>query len=270
MFNREQFIKTELDNHYKDALKRFKEKNIVFLGLQGSQNYGLDYEDSDIDTKLIVTPTFKDLAFNKKPVSTTFIREDNSHTDDKDIRLYIEIFRKQNLNFIEILFTPYSIVNPLYEKQWNRLIAANEEIAHYNQFRAVKSMVGVALNKYHSLTHPFPAKVEVLAKYGYDPKQLHHMLRIEEYLQRYIQGESYEACLHSLQKDYLISVKRGCYTLEQAQVCADKCLERIRDLEAIACQIFIDKGNEYVDSLLNDVQGNIMEIALKEELKAKL
>lgn len=46
---------------------------IVLLGFfyQGSGNYNLDYEKSDVDTKLIVTPTFREIVFNKSPISTT-------------------------------------------------------------------------------------------------------------------------------------------------------------------------------------------------------
>ena len=64
--------------------------------LQGSQNYHLDYEGSDIDTKVIVLPTLEDIVLNKSPVSTTHIREDNSHIDLKDIRLMWQCFKKQN------------------------------------------------------------------------------------------------------------------------------------------------------------------------------
>ena len=104
--------------HYNEALEYFPEDRIVGIFYQGSGNYGLDYEESDVDTKLIVAPTFKDIAMNKNPVSTTHIRTNDEHTDWKDIRLYIQTFRKQNLNFLEILFTPYKIINHMYENQW--------------------------------------------------------------------------------------------------------------------------------------------------------
>lgn len=43
----------------------------VGLFLQGSQNYNLDYEGSDIDTKAIMLPSFSDFVLNAKPLSTT-------------------------------------------------------------------------------------------------------------------------------------------------------------------------------------------------------
>ena len=99
--------------HYNESLDYFKENEIVGIFLQGSQNYRLDTSNSDVDTKLIVVPSFKDICLNKKPISTTHVLDNNEHLDAKDIRLYCQCFRKQNLNFLEILFTPYYYVNPL-------------------------------------------------------------------------------------------------------------------------------------------------------------
>ena len=88
--------------HYNEALEYFPEDKIVGIFLQGSQNYQLDTEFSDVDTKLIIVPTFTEIAMNKQPLSTTHVRENDEHIDFKDIRLYINTFRKQNINFLEI------------------------------------------------------------------------------------------------------------------------------------------------------------------------
>ena len=87
-------IMKRVQDHYDEALQYFPEEQIVGVFLQGSQNYELDYEGSDVDTKLIVVPSFKDICLNKKPVSTTHVRVNDEHTDWKDIRLYMETFRK--------------------------------------------------------------------------------------------------------------------------------------------------------------------------------
>jgi len=51
-------IDLSLLDHYSDSLNTFNAKNIVGLWLQGSQNYGMATEASDVDTKLLVTPLF--------------------------------------------------------------------------------------------------------------------------------------------------------------------------------------------------------------------
>ena len=187
---REGLIMKRVRDHYEEALEYFSEDQVVGIFLQGSQNYGLDTEHSDVDTKLIVTPSFKDIALNAKPVSTTHVRDNEEHIDFKDVRLYMETFRKQNLNFLEILFTPFYIINPLYEDAWMRLVEHREEIARMNPYRAVKSMKGIALEKYHAMEHPYPSKLDLIERYGFDGKQTHHLLRVDDYLERFIAGVS--------------------------------------------------------------------------------
>lgn len=254
--------------HYNEALTYFPEDRIVGIFLQGSQNYGLATPQSDVDTKLIVTPTFKDIAMNRKPVSTTHIRANEEHIDFKDIRLYIQTFRKQNLNFLEILYTDFAIVNPIYEKQWNRLVESREAITHFNPYRSVQSMKGIALEKYHAMEHEYPSKVEVLKKYGYDPKQLHHLVRVEDYLGRYINGESYESCLDpGPMKQELIEIKMGKYSLADARSIADKAKAHVEEMAEYAYSIYPNEEDSEVNKLLDDVQYEIMRIAVKGELE---
>ena len=93
---------------YDDAQYLRKEGFEVFgVFLQGSQNYGLSYEGSDIDTKSIILPSFRDLCLNKKEFSTTHVRKNGSHLDIKDIRGMFACFLKSNINFLEIIFTDY-------------------------------------------------------------------------------------------------------------------------------------------------------------------
>ena len=263
---REEKIMSRLREHYDESLQYFKEEQIVGCFLQGSQNYGLDYEGSDIDTKLIVVPDFKDICLNKKPVSTTHVRANEEHTDWKDVRLYMETFRKQNLNFLEILFTNFYIINPMYAEQWSRLIEQREQIARMNPFRAVKSMKGIAMEKYHAMEHEYPSKVDVLAKWGYDPKQLHHLLRVEEYLGRYIAGEKYEDCLRPHRPEYLVSVKRGYYDLDTARIVANTAIDNVVRVADAFCSQTSDKEDEVMRELLEDVSYEIMKISVEKEL----
>ena len=269
-FHSDEWIMARLAEHYEEAKEHFDESRIVGIFIQGSQNYGLDYEGSDIDTKLIVVPTFEEIAFNKKPYSTTHIRANNEHIDFKDIRLYIETFKKQNLNFLEILFTPYKIVNPQYAEFWQKLIDAREAIAHYDIHRAIKTMKGIALEKYHALEHKYPSKIEIIDKYGYDSKQLHHLVRIEEFLDRYTKGEAYEKCLIPKEgfDDVLRKIKEdnGYYTLDAARAKAELSLEHIEKMYEIALQTHPEGYNLEVEKLLKEVQYDIMKLAVTMEL----
>ena len=260
----------EMADHYAESLPYFSEPTIVGLFYQGSGNYGVDTPASDVDTKMIVVPSFKDIALNRKAVSTTHVRPNDSHTDWKDIRLMLQTFRKQNLNFLEILFTEYVILNPLYEDQWNRLVKEREAVARYSPYAAIKSMKGIAMEKYHALEHPYPAKAAVLAKHGYDPKQLHHLLRVEEYIGRYIAGESYADCLKTKQADYLVAVKNydtPLYSLEEARRMADAAKEHVESMSKEFLEGRDSKDvDKYVDELLDDVQYQVMRKAMEVEL----
>ena len=266
-YHSDNWIMDRVREHYNEALEFFPEDRIVGIFYQGSGNYGLDYEGSDVDTKLIVTPTLDDIIFNRKPVSTTHIRNNDEHTDWKDIRLMFSTFRKCNLNFTEILFTKYKIVNPLYMKQWGRIVDNNELIARYNEVAAVRAMKGIAMEKYHAMEHRYPSKIEIIDKYGFDGKQVHHLFRVEEYLQRYIDGESYADCLISKQAEYLKNVKTcGYLSLEEARVLAKESLNRICIMADKFRAEHIEESNSNVDNLLDDVQREIMLIAIKREI----
>lgn len=262
-------IEKRLENHHKEALEYFPEDQIVGLFCQGSQSYGLDYEGSDLDTKLIVVPSFKDIALNYKPVSTTHVRANNEHIDFKDIRLYMETFRKQNLNFLEILFTPYFWQNADYASEWHRLVTERENIAHMNPYRAVKAMKGVALEKYHAMEHRYPTKIDIIDKYGYDGKQVHHLLRVDDYLTRYIVGESYESCLRPTpsKRDHIMDYKRQLIPIEQAREEADKYIAHVVEIADNFCATHEDKEDPKMRELLKDVSYEIMKTAVVKELE---
>lgn len=255
--------------HYHESLDYFPADRIVGIFLQGSQNYGLEVPKSDVDTKLIVTPTFEEIAFNRKPHSTTHHRANDEHIDFKDIRLYMQTFRKQNLNFLEILFTPYKIINPRYEKDWNRLVEAREAIAHMNRYRAVQSMKGIALEKYHAMEHRYPSKVEIIDKYGYDGKQVSHLIRVYDYLLRYIAGEKYESCLipSPYLRDKIIAYKLQEIPLDTARTEAKQYLEYI---EQAVNDFSIEPGEDSdMRALLDDVTYEIIKISVETELIGK-
>ena len=267
-YHSDEWINNKVFEHLEEAQTILSESHIVGIFLQGSQNYGLDYENSDIDTKCITTPTFEEIALARKPLSTTHIRANDEHIDLKDIRLYVQTFRKQNLNFLEILFTPYYFLNDKYKEQWNRLVENKEAITHYDMVRSVKSMMGIASEKYFAMEHEYPSRMAWIEKFGYDPKQLHHLLRVSEYLDRYLKGESFEDCLKTKEAEYLKEVKKGFYSLEKARDLATSVYEEIHT----KCNIFIEKHkNErpvaWVDALFDDVAYEIMKISVKNDFK---
>lgn len=246
--------------------------NVIYLGLQGSQNYGLDIYDedykSDVDVKAIVVPTLEDIVLNRKPISTTIVLENNEHIDVKDIRVMMETFKKQNINYIEILFTKYYCVNSKYEDLINLLIENREKIAHFNYNQALRCIAGMSMEKLKALQHPYPTLLDKIEKFGYDPKQLHHILRMNDFIKKYISGMSYEDCLIPDNKEYLIDIKKGILSCEDAVNLANK-------IDAETSKIMHEnlKENEEVDKeveyIMKDVTYLIIKRALLEEMKGE-
>ena len=109
-FHSDEWIMERVREHYNDALEQYPEYRIVGVFYQGSGNYGLDYEGSDVDTKCVLVPSLKELS-ESNMISTTYVRENDEHIDFKDVRIMFETFTKQNLNFLEILYSKYCIIN---------------------------------------------------------------------------------------------------------------------------------------------------------------
>lgn len=262
-----EWFSEKLSYHYTEAATIVPIQNIVCIAMQGSGNYGLDYKDSDFDSKCIITPPFKDIALNRKPLSTTHIRQNNEHIDLKDIRLYIQTFRKQNLNFLEILFTKYYYTpSSIFAAQWERLVKNREAIAHMNPLRGFASMKGIAAEKYHAMEHRYPTRLPLIEKFGYDPKQLHHLLRIDEFMKRFYNGESYEDCLISDYPDYLIDIKKGLFDLDEARDIANTTMAEIENLYSKAKETMNNKEDVKMVELLEDVSYEIMRLSVENEL----
>ena len=233
--------------------------------LQGSQNYQLDYAGSDIDTKCIVLPSAEDIILNKPPVSTTLILEDNSHIDLKDIRLMWQHFKKQNTNYLEILFTDFIYVPYEYYTFWLDMLRINEEIAHSDNYAAVNCIVGMVLEKNKALCHPYPTLKDKIDKYGYDNKQLHHIIRCREFLDRYIAGVPFADCLIPYDREYLISVKATYrYDLDQAKAIAAEAVEYVKEVK----QQYFDTHERVIHSGIYDKMDVILVEVLKSYWKA--
>lgn len=93
--NRKERIMKRLKEHYQ--ILQEKGYEIVGLFLQGSQNYNLDYELSDVDSKAIVLPSLDDILLNKPMTSTTLVLDNNEHIDIKDIRVMFNTIKNRIL-----------------------------------------------------------------------------------------------------------------------------------------------------------------------------
>lgn len=264
---REEKIMKRVKEHYEEACSLGKE--VVAIFLQGSQNYELDeYSDeyqSDIDTKCIILPTLEDIVNSKSPYSSTHVCANNEHIDIKDIRVMFDMFKKQNNAYIELLFTKYYYINPKYEKLVMELKSLAEPISRMHPNQALRCMAGTSAEKFKALEHPYPNTMDKINKFGYDPKQLHHILRLNDFMKRFIAGESYDRCLVPNHVGYLMQVKKGLYSLAEARRLAyetDQANKQLKE-ENIVVPEFIDQD---IVNALNDLKVRFIKQFLREEL----
>lgn len=266
-------VMRRVQEYYDVAVSMYGDK-VLGVFLQGSWNYGdaLCDEQSDVDTKCIVLPSFEDVCLNEKPVSCTHILENGEHLDAKDLRLYMDCFRKQNINFVEVLFTEYKVVNSKYEKQWARLVEAREQVGRYDIKRALNCMTGMVYEKDKALTHPYPTLVEKLEKYGYDGKQLSHSFRMYYFMGMYLsEAVPYENCL-KLRSTKMLEKLRKIKRNEMGDL--DWAVAKSKWLCEVTKSMkdhWIEKHPDYqpdkeVDKLFNDVVVECMRISFKGEL----
>lgn len=244
--------------------------DVVYLALQGSQNYGLDvYTDeymSDIDVKAIIIPSLDDIIKGKKMFSRTYIMQDNSHVDVKDIRLYVDLWKKANPTFLEILFTKYYIVKDEFK---DSILTMNHEISEMNKNKLLSCCKGMAHEKRKTLCHPYPTIEDKIDKYGYDPKQLHHIYRMLYLMFDYfLNDETFENALsvpNEERHNALLRFKTEPVSCESAIFMADSAIDLIKEISSqIRKTIKFEFNKETYDLLQNKVNKLIKDKIIQE------
>lgn len=275
ILNREDRIKQRVQEHYDYLVSKGYE--VVFLALQGSQNYGLDVYTSeymsDVDTKAIVLPSFEDFVYDKAPVSKTLILENEEHIDVKDIRVMFEMFRKMNLSYIELLYSKYQIINPKYFNPILELLENRTEVSSINRNQFLRCIAGMSMEKLKALKHPYPGIKDKIDKYGYDGKQLSHCVRLQEFIKRYVEGESIENCYISKIPKTLINLKmnldqegiRYMDADEAEEICkqSDFITKMIKDDNVTETDVINQKGID----VLNKIKYELLKQKFKEDIE---
>lgn len=219
---RKKIINNRLKAHYKYIESLGYE--VVGIFLQGSQNYNLDiYEDeytSDVDTKCLVIPTLDNLIKGNTMVSKKYDFE-NEQIDVKDIRVMMEMWKKQNQSYLEILFTKYKKINPKYKDLMKKILDMKNDIVRINPPQLARCISGMSKEKVVALEHPYPATIKKIEKYGYDPKQLASIIRLTHLIKNFFVNEmSFDKSIiytDEALKTYMIDVKKGKVPLEEAR-----------------------------------------------------
>lgn len=246
--NREPILK-RLQEHWDYAVRQGVDPDrIVGVFLYGSQNYGFANPDSDVDSKLIIVPSFEDMCLKSDWLSKELHLEDE-HIEVKDIRELRNMFLKQNINFIEILYTDYFILNPKYAELWKTYFVDNREaISHCDRNKALKSISG-------QLIH-------TLKQGPTDNKKLHNAHRLYYFLENYLNNKVYLECIHPEGESYefLRDLKFGLNKLSQDEKAklanATELEQKVKDLTSM----YPELESPLRERAMNTLNNGVMEI----------
>lgn len=262
--DRKQYIFKNLKFHLQELKRLRPQYEFVMIAVQGSQNYNLDiYDDeykSDIDTVAIVLPPFSNFVNNDKYISETLILDNNEHIDIKDIRQIFDIFLKQNIKYLEIINTDFRIINSKYKTEIMSLLQNSLNLCRSNIEKLITCTYGMQLEKQKALEHPYEGLKDKIEKYGYDGKQLHHIIRLYYFAERFIQGRfdfKYAMDFKDIDRniyDILIKAKKNKYSLSEARDISNRYVERLTNLR----QEIVDEKSEY-SHMITEFSDGFME-----------
>lgn len=237
-------VMERVQKHYDRAIELFGEDAVLGVFLYGSWNYNTNTPDSDVDTKCILVPNLYSLAIKPYEVKHLHIyageEKDFEVCECMSIMHMTENWKKQNINFVEILFTDYCIINPLYKHIWAEVMMEDwkERIARYDLRKAIYSMAHQAIHTIHQNDK--------------DPKKIMNGWRILETLK----------AVCNTSKPY-----KECIWMEES-IRAHRFVESdAHEVQALLCQLewWLEDADKYIEkgSFKPGVDRHLEEVILK-------
>ena len=201
----ENYIKIRIAKHADKVIKKYGKENVLGVFLYGSQNYNLATENSDVDTVAIIVPTFSDLCL-RSPVSKE-LNIDGEHCNVKDIREYMKMIRKQNINFTETLFTEYCWVNPKYKTIWNLFTLQKDNLVQIDPDRAIIAAYHQAENQLLNIENDISYNCDKVS----NGKKFVNTYRLIDFCYKFYNGKDFLSCIQQTGKnrERLLEIKAG-------------------------------------------------------------
>jgi len=187
-----------------EKYKKFLEDkgfDVYAVTLKGSQNYNLADEESDVDATAIILPTLEQLIkgekFSKK------YKFDEGELLINDIYTFSKLLEKGNHSWIEMVNSRYMIGDLSIFKD----CVSNP-----------KALKGMMLEKRKALLKRYPSRAEYIDKFGFDPKQLHHIFRLYDIVESMVDRLTMETVITKRQYvvyedkydiDFMMNMKRN-------------------------------------------------------------
>lgn len=234
-------------NEYKKVLED-KGYTVLYMGLYGSQNYNVSDELSDIDCKAIVLPSLSDIIFRK--TTSTVYETPTGTIDTKDLITFYDVIKKGNFSYIESIDTEYSIGDKEIKEMFK---GTNVNL---------KSILGAMYEKRKALTHEFPSKRMEFEKWGFDPKQLHHIIRLSDLLHDIKYGNENKSYLTYTdeEREEKVDIKRNKCNIKKDYA------ERLADVTIENSKEYIPNDYLFIPTNINKEINDYIEKKIKVQL----
>ena len=220
-------VKARLEQHLSEALVNLPIYDWFMIAVNGSYNYDMDTEYSDIDSKLLVIPSLEQLVSGRRINKLYCMKDNGEHVEVKDIRNYFDVLPRQNVNFVETLYAQVWIVNPKYMDLFSVLFNMRDVISNCNPKATINCIQSMARQKRIQMLRDSPGRHDSIVRHGYDTKSFHHLVRMCVFGIRYMRGVDYQECLLNTQvpglKNYILAAKNPeeNHSLRQIEEVAD-------------------------------------------------
>lgn len=240
--------------HYISIIKRERDNTIFGVFLKGSQNYGLDTEESDIDAVALLIPT-KEMLISKLKLNSHSISSQYGIISVMDIRDFGQGLLNGNPQMLEMLNTKFYIIeNRTHHIKWVNLQLFSSDFEYIDPRRTLTALQGQARGYYNK----FKESKEI------DRKNLMHLVRLYNLINDYCFDYDYrkESFASKMENSSELTSLRNVEKTEGINSYADSLLEHLMTFSLeFLYPIDYDTPSREIDNFILDL--------MREELKIK-
>lgn len=218
---------------------------------------------SDVDTRTIIIPSLEDLVQRKN--TSEIVEISNGLSDIKDIKTMFNQFYKSNPAYLELLISDYMVFSPFFKSEFEELVENADLIASRDKKALVYASYGIMTNKMSALANHSGTNKEEIAKYGYNSKNTSHVLRVNEFIHRFLSGENFKSSLNAKNYDCyeeILSIRNREYDFKEVQKICKKAYQET----ALLCEKQYEKPDQNIEKMLNDIAYRVIKLNLSVEL----
>lgn len=233
-------------------------REIVFQSIAGSVNRNLNDENSDLDYKVFVLPTFEDLYESK--VYKNFTTSDEKDVEIHDVRKLEKLLYNSNLSYLELFFSQQ--IDTFGHKEIDELLLIKEDLPKINLKSLYNSCLGMYNGQFKDLKNAnSELQKSIIDRYGYNTKKammaMHFLKFITSYYETDFSDFKKSIWYEGNDREFMLDIKQGKYNLYEITKLLYEELDKAEQLKSSYYSFEVDEIlNEYVKDLLRTLVRN--------------